>query len=286
MTYLQYAVLGLIQGLAEFLPVSSSAHLIIARCLMGITEDTPALLMLDVLLHAGTLLAVAIVFWNDWADMLRRLFRSKLLGLLFLASLPALAAYVLAGDFLETFHSGWFIGPSFLFTAVLLLISDAISRRRAGKTVVKAGSALAMGCFQVLGLLPGVSRSGATIAGGLFAGLDRRTAAKFSFMMSAPAILASLLAEGKDAIENGYLANLEIGPAAVAVIIAAVSGWFALRVMMNLIARTPLNWFALYVAVAALAFMTLQLAGWSGVPAFGAAQAAAAELPFVPVMHE
>ena len=112
-----------------------------------------------------------------------------------------------------------------------------------------------MGVMQAIALLPGVSRSGSTLTGGLLSGLDRKSAAKFAFMMSAPAIFGSLLFEGKDAIEMGYLNDLALVPTIAGVVVAAVSGYLAIRFMLRLISRVSLNWFALYVAILGLVIL-------------------------------
>ncbi len=272
MNVLHATVLGLVQGLAEFLPISSSGHLILARAIMGISDETAstgAFMMLDVLLHAGTLLAVLVVFWKDWWEILKNPFKSKTLLLLFIASIPALLAVVLLGDIVDSFFTGWFLGVSFLITAVFMLIAEAVSRRET-KWAEHPGfkHAICMGIMQAIALLPGVSRSGSTLMGGVASGLNRKSAAKFAFMMSAPAILGSLIFEGKDAIEMGYLAELALVPTIVGVIVAAVSGYLAIRFMLRLINKVSLNWFALYVALLGLAILVLQLVGVSGLPAF------------------
>ncbi|MBP3648670.1 MAG: undecaprenyl-diphosphate phosphatase [Clostridia bacterium] len=272
MNVLQAVVLGLVQGLAEFLPISSSGHLILARAIMGISDEaasTGAFMMLDVLLHAGTLLAVMVVFWRDWWDILKNPFRSKTLLLLIIASIPALLAVVLLGDMIDSFFTGWFLGVSFLITAVFMLIAEHVSRRSI-KWAERPGikHAVCMGIMQAIALLPGVSRSGSTLMGGVASGLNRKSAAKFAFMMSAPAILGSLIFEGKDAIEMGYFAELALVPTIIGVIVAAVSGYLAIRFMLRLINKVSLNWFALYVALLGLTILVLQLIGFSGLPAF------------------
>lgn len=272
MSILQAGILGLVQGLAEFLPISSSGHLILARAVMGISDEvasTGAFMMLDVLLHAGTLLAVLVVFWKDWWAILKNPFKSKTLLLLFIASLPALLAVVLLGDTIDTFFTGWFLGVSFLITAVFMLIAERASQRAAKWVEHPEGKhAVVMGLMQAVALLPGVSRSGSTLMGGVTSGLNRKSAAKFSFMMSAPAILGSLVFEGKEAIEQGYLQQLTLVPTIVGVVIAAVSGYLAIRFMLRLINKVSLNWFALYVALLGLVILLLQLAGVSALPAF------------------
>ena len=269
MSILQAAVLGLVQGLAEFLPISSSGHLLLARMLMGISDEAAATgpyMMLDVLLHAGTLLAVLVVFWKDWWGILKNPFRSKTLLLLIIASVPAFIVAVFFNDFVEQFFTGWFLGVSFLITALFLLLAEWVSgRQRKPAREPSCTHAVVMGVMQAIALLPGVSRSGSTLTGGLFSGLERKSAAKFAFMMSAPAIVGSLLFEG---IEMGYIAELALVPTIVGVAVAAVSGYLAIRFMLKLINRISLNWFALYVALLGLAVLLIQLAGIPGVPAF------------------
>ena len=276
MSILQSALLGLIQGLGEFLPVSSSGHLLLTRLFLGFQTDSPAMKMLDILLHVGTLIPVLIVFRKDWIDMILHPFRNKTLLLLIIASVPTLAVYMLAKKLFpavngfSVFDSGWFLGTSFLITALFLLLCDRISFRRTARGSGKVGilQAVVMGLFQGIGMIPGVSRSGSTILGGISTGLNRSTAAKFSFMMSAPAIVGSLLMEGKDALELGYASEIELIPCIIGIIIAASVGYLAIRFMLKIIAKVPLSWFALYLAVIGIIFLVLQLTGNAAVPAF------------------
>ena len=276
MSILQSALLGLIQGLGEFLPVSSSGHLLLTRLFLGFQTDSPAMKMLDILLHVGTLIPVLIVFRKDWIDMILHPFRNKTLLLLIIASVPTLAVYMLAKKLCPTvngfsvFDSGWFLGTSFLITALFLLLCDRISFRRTARGSGKVGilQAVVMGLFQGIGMIPGVSRSGSTILGGISTGLNRSTAAKFSFMMSAPAIVGSLLMEGKDALELGYASEIELIPCIIGIIIAASVGYLAIRFMLKIIAKVPLSWFALYLAVIGIVYLALQMTGSPYVPPF------------------
>ena len=282
MDAIQAMLLGLLQGLGEFLPISSSGHLLLGRMVFGLTiDESPAYKMLDILLHAGTLIPVLIVFWKDWWAILRNPFKSKTLLLLFIASLPTLVVKVIFDDFIDGCDTGWFLGVSFLITAVFLLVAEHVSSRKAHKTD-RPGflHAIVMGCMQGVALLPGVSRSGSTLAGGLLSGLDRKSAAKFSFMMSAPAIAGALLLEGKDAIENGWISDLAVVPTLLGVAVAAVVGYLAIRFMLKLVTKVSLNWFALYVAILGVLILALQLFGFPGVTPFAPpAGSAAALLP-------
>ena len=301
MTILQGAVLGLIQGIGEFLPISSSGHLLLAQKLMDIDANGAAMKMLSILLHVGTLIPVLIVFWKDWIDMILHPVRNKTLLLLIVASLPTLAIYLLAKKLIvingpdgvlegfEIFDSGWFLGASFLVTALFLLICDRLSIRQQkmpSSKPVRYIPAIVMGCFQGIGMIPGVSRSGSTILGGVSSGLNKTRAARFSFLMSAPAILASLLMEGRDAIKEGYFKNVELFPSLIGVAVAAVTGFFAIRFMMKIIGKISLCWFSLYVAVIGIAVLLLQLAGSPRLPAFEIPSSAAEQKQAVQVQDQ
>lgn len=273
MEIIKSAILGLVQGLAEFLPISSSGHLNILEALFQMKAG----LFFDVMLHLGTLFAVAVVFWKDWVEMIAHPIRNKTLALLIVASLPALVAKVLDSVVLDglLFGSGAnsvqttnvLLGVCFLITGLLLLITQAISKRRAEKGIevsktVGYKNALAMGCMQAVGMLPGISRSGSTLFGGVASKLDREAAAKFSFMMSAPAILASALSEGKDILgDPAALSAINIPAMAVGIVVAAVSGYFAIRFFLKLISSVSLNWFALYVILIGILVLVLQAVG-------------------------
>jgi len=283
MSLIEAALLGLLQGLGEFLPISSSGHLLLGRMVLGLTiDESPAYKMLDILLHVGTLIPVLIVFWKDWWAILKNPFKSKTLLLLFIASMPTLVVKVIFDDFIDGCDTGWFLGVSFLMTAVFLMVAEYVSSKKNRKTD-KPGffHAIVMGCMQGIALLPGVSRSGSTLAGGLLSGLDRKSAAKFSFMMSAPAIAGALLLEGKDAIENGWIKDLAVGPTIAGVVVAGVVGYLAIRFMLKLITKVSLNWFALYVAILGVLFLALQLIGFPGVTPFAAPEAASAALSVI-----
>jgi len=260
MDILEAVILGLIQGLAEFLPISSSGHLAIAMAAMGIEEEP---LLLAVLFHLGTLVAVLVVFWRDWWEMLKNPFKSKALWLLVLATLPAaMLGVLLSSRISEIFAAAWFVGLFFLLTSALLLVAEHFAKhpvptgRHARKSDIHdvgVKHALAMGAMQGVALFPGLSRSGSTIVGGMLSGLNRATATKFSFMMSAPIILGSTIFEARDlfkaeggisnALSGGWLAPL------IGILVAGVSGYFAIRWMLKLVQRVSLRWFALYTGV-------------------------------------
>jgi len=269
------ALLGLLQGLAEFLPISSSGHLNLVEALFGLDVQNQNLL--NILLHIGTLLPILIVFWKDWMAMLRHPIRNHTLVLLIIASLPALLIKVLSskvladilpiGDPLKYLgEHNLMLGACFLFTGLVLLLAQAAGARRerarGPARDVGVVQAICMGFMQAIGMAPGISRSGSTIFGGVASGLTRQKAARFSFMMSVPAIIASFASEGYSEWKNGALFAAADWPViAVGVIVAAVSGYIAIRFMLKLVSKTSLNWFALYVILLGIAVLVMQITG-------------------------
>lgn len=263
---LKTILLGIVQGIAEFLPVSSSGHLVLFQKLMGMPETG---LLMEILLHVGTLFAVLAAFRREIAGMLRHPLTSRPVRLLFAATLPAMAAALLLGDALDVIFSGWFLGFSFLLTSALLFVSEALSRRSGADAALLEmdemtfAQALCMGCMQAAALVPGISRSGATIVGGLASGVPRRTAAQFSFLMSAVATVGSLVFKMKDLAQAaaGGGAVFEGGPAAMiaGMLAAAVSGYLAIRWLLRLLERASLRAFAYYTAAVGLLVLCDQL---------------------------
>ncbi len=278
MSIFEGALLGLLQGLAEFLPISSSGHLNLFQALLHIELDNQ--LLFNILLHVGTLIAVAVVFWKDWIDMLLHPIKNRTLLLLFIASLPALAAKILFDkqlDYVESHNT--FLGLCFLLTGLMLVLTQRFSRKQEAAGVVKPSvgilEAIVMGCLQAIGMLPGISRSGSTIFGGVCARVDREAAAKFSFMMSAPAIVGSLLVEGKDALESGISFAGNLPAIIVGMVVAAIVGYLSIRFFLKLIANASLDGFALYVIIVGVLVILFQAMGvMSDAPAVDAALAA------------
>lgn len=244
MNILQAIVLGIVQGLSEFLPISSSGHLVLVQKLFGLTSN---LLFFDVMLHVGTLAAVFAVLWDDIIDMLKHLFSKKPMYIL-LATLPTVIIALLLRKMIERSFGGQTLGIEFLITAVLLFFGERVITGKKGIAQMKATDALIMGTMQGLSIFPAISRSGATIVGGLFVGLDRKFAARFSFLMSIPAILGSLVLEGKDVLEAG-IGSVDWLPILIGAAFAAVAGFFAIKIMLRVLEKGKLTGFALYVAI-------------------------------------
>ncbi|MDO8528013.1 MAG: undecaprenyl-diphosphate phosphatase [Deltaproteobacteria bacterium] len=234
--------LGALQGATEFLPVSSSAHLVIFQQWMNISQDGAFLLALDVALHFGTLAAVVLFYRKDLKDIL---FTSRKLGLwLILGTLPAAVFGILLKDYFErSFASAAWAGFQLMITGVILWATRWIKKEGAPLETMSLKQSLEVGVAQAVAILPGISRSGTTIAAGLFIGLTPAAAVRFSFLLSIPAIGGACLLEAKE------LAVLNYGvlfPILLGVVVSFVIGYFSIRWMVGLVQRHHLHYFAWY----------------------------------------
>ena len=248
MSFLETIILGAVQGATEFLPVSSSGHLSLLQAVMGM-GDVP--IFYDVMLHVGTLIAVFIVLWPEIVAILTHPIKNKL-GMLILATIPAvvvtLVAEKVAPQAFANVLNGKYLAFGFYATTGVLVACELISRRIERKRDVELPQAMAMGLMQAAAILPGLSRSGSTIAGGLFTGVGRERAAKYAFLMSIPAILGGVVFGAKDVAEKG-LGDISIPAILVGTAVAAICGFLAIKFMLRLISRYKLYGFAVYTAV-------------------------------------
>ena len=239
---IQAVILGVVQGLTEFLPVSSSGHLVLLQKIFGITEGN---LVFTTMLHVGTLLSVFVVFWQDIVDIIRKPW-GKLPVLLVVATLPAVVVALLLEDAIEAAFAGAaFLGVGFLFTGAVLWGVEMIPAGVKTLDKMKWQHAIIIGIAQGVAIFPAVSRSGSTIAGALFCGLDRKFAARFSFLMSIPAILGSIVFQIKDIVQVG--ATFEPLPLVLGTAVSAAAGFLAIKVMLRVIVKQRLRVFACYV---------------------------------------
>ena len=248
MNIIKAIVLGLIQGLCEFLPVSSSGHLLLAEKAFGITDGG---YFFTVLLHIGTLIAVLIVYRKRVLEMILHPVKQwKYWVYLIIATAVTTAMAFALDDFIDRANDGRVLGYSFILTALLLLLADILRARTDCRTTVpgmKWYHALFIGFMQGIAILPGVSRSGATITGATACRLTREDSAEFSFLLSIPAILGGAVLEIPKALKEG-MADVSLLACAVGVIVAGVSGYFAVRFMIRLITKRSLKGFAIYTA--------------------------------------
>lgn len=256
MKFLQSIVLGLVQGLTEFLPVSSSGHLIVFKKLFGIDQEQFGLTF-DIALHFATLIAVFVVFWPDILAILKKPVQ-KLTGLLIVATIPAVLVGLFLDDYIESIsQSGGFLGIAFLVTAALLFFSQRAGKRVKSIEMMSYADAAVIGITQGVAVMPGISRSGSTTSAGLFMGLEKESSLRFAFLMSIPVILGSAVLGVKDILSEP--AAIEWGPVIAGMVAAGVSGYFAIRFMLNFFKKRSLNVFAVYVAVLGIFILVDQL---------------------------
>lgn len=262
MTLFQALILGIVQGVTEFLPVSSSGHLILVPALFGWPQQPVAF---DAITNWATLAALVVALWPDIKSLALSLVRPKetkerqVVWRIAVATIPALAFGFVFKDAIETtLRSPWVVISMLALWGVLLVIADRLVKKSAAGDITKVSwrQAIVIGCFQALALIPGTSRSGVTITTGLFAGLDRETAARFSFLLGMPAIAAGSAFASLDFVTGK--AVFDLLPAVVAFLAAFISGIFAIRFLLKLMKASSYRWFGVYrIAVAVLAFFVL-----------------------------
>lgn len=262
MDIIQALVLGIVQGLTEFLPVSSSAHLVFTPYIIG----TSSSLAYDTLLHIGTLVAVVAYFWNDIINMVKSFFSSlldifrgkfrkglqedqfkKLAWFVIIGTIPAgLAGILFESTFEGLFSNVIVVGFFLIITGFLLWGSEMISRKIEDKKSLKnmtLKNSIIIGIAQACAIAPGISRSGATISAGLFLGVDKELAARYSFLLSIPAILGAALVQAKDI---SSVMDISSAAAIAGFIAAIISGYLAVKFMLKLIKERNLLPFAYY----------------------------------------
>lgn len=241
----QAIVLGAVQGFTEFLPVSSSGHLLLLGRWLGVTENG---LLFSVMLHLGTLIPVVYVFFKEIKALLKKPLDK--LWLLVLATIPAGIVGLTVNHFLELdalFNKrAWLLGVAFLLTATELLFAQRISKQNKNPKLLGTKSALTMGVGQALAIFPGLSRSGTTLFFGQVAGLDRESTANFTFLMSVPIILSAVFLEGVECIKTDTFADTYLLSTLFGVITSAVTGYLAVKLMLRVIKKANYLWFSVY----------------------------------------
>lgn len=271
MNIFQAIILGIVQGLAEFLPISSSGHLAIIQNLFHIDTDTG--LLFDVMLHVGTLMAIFVVFWRDIvkliieffgiiADFFRR-FRDpdvivlssayrRFVLLIIVSTIPTAILGFIGRDFIEYASTTLLIpGIGLLITSALLFICDRIGDGRKGIKKISYLNAFEIGTAQGIATIPGISRSGATIAACLLLGIKKETAVKYSFIMSIPAVLGAAVLEIKDVSGTSIEAKTMVAYV-IGMVVAAVVGYFAIRFMIGVVRRRKYIYFSIYTLIVGL----------------------------------
>lgn len=268
MGYIEAIVLGLVQGLSEFLPISSSGHLALLQNLFEINEDK--VIFFAVLLHIGTLVSIFVVYHKDIYALIKELFLlfkdiftgkgfrieerpiRKLGIMIIVSSIPTAIMGLLFSDYIDKiFGSLTVIAVCWIITGFILLFSEKLKNNKKEIEVMKYRNAIFIGICQGLAIMPGISRSGSTIVGSLVTGLKREFAVEFAFLISIPAILGSAILEFPKAIKAGIEPST-IGPMIVGFLVAAISGYFAITTMIKIVSKHKMRYFSYYVWIIGL----------------------------------
>ena len=267
MTYIQAAILGIVQGLAEFLPISSSGHLALLQYFFGVEADS--VLLFTVMMHVGTLVSVFIIYRKDiWAlileliDTIKDLCTGKgpridsspmrRMGfMIIVATIPTALIGLIFEDFFESLYASIVsIAIGLIFTGIILFVAERMGKSDKGPMEMKWRHAIFIGIMQGIAICPGVSRSGSTLFGSLISGLKREFAVEFVFLISIPSILGSVVMEMPKALAEGMDAAM-VGPLIVGVILSALSGIFAIKAMIKVVSNKRLIGFTIYVWIVA-----------------------------------
>ncbi|QWR76387.1 undecaprenyl-diphosphate phosphatase [Candidatus Magnetomonas plexicatena] len=260
MEIVQAIVLGIVQGISEFFPISSTAHLILVPWFFGWTGAVDSL-EFDIALHVGTLLALVVFFFKDWLEMFFKKHKRRLLFLIIVATVPGAVAGKLLDKFAETsLRSPLIIAISLIVVAIAMFISERVGIKV--QTVEKLSflDALLIGVAQAVAIIPGVSRSGATITMGMFLGMKRHEAARFSFLMCTPIVAGAACLHGYHILKAGH-AGFNLSMFAFGVLASFISGVLTIKFLLSLFKRFSLNGFVYYriiLAVVIIAAMVWQ----------------------------
>ena len=274
MTYLTAFLLGLVQGVAEFLPISSSGHLAIAQNLLGLEGAGSVPEFFDVLLHLGTLIAVFAAYWTDICEMVVELFRGigdlvhrstpspvpparRLILLIVVGTLPLFAVLPIRKAVQGLSDNMVFVGAALIVTGILLFLCDRVRKGRKTERSATWVDALLVGVGQAVATLPGVSRSGMTITAGCFVGYERRFAVRFSFLLSIPAVLGANILSVGDAVRAG-INGAEVPMYLVGVVTAAVVGYLCIRLLKYVADKGRFGAFAYYCWAVGILTLVLQ----------------------------
>ncbi len=264
--------MGVVQGLTEFLPVSSSGHLVLVPALLGWDDPLITSLEFSVVIHIGTLIALLVYFRHDWLRLVpaglaairdRSLADDpdrRLAWLLATATIPAGVAGFLLGDVVEEqFREVLLVAAMLIVGGVILFVAERLGSRRRAITDIRFGTALAIGVAQALALIPGMSRSGISISAGLLAGLERRAAARFSFLMATPITAAAAIYETGELLTGEAGVALEVGPLVIGIVAAMVSGFLAIAVLLQFLRTRSTDVFVIYRLVLAAVVLVVFL---------------------------
>ena len=250
MTIIEAVILGILQGFTEFLPVSSSGHLLLLQRIFGIEEG---LLTFSIVVHIATIIPVLYVYYGRIKPLVKNPFQ-KMTLLLILGTLPTVIAALLFSDLIDELFTGDYLAYGFIVTGIILLISDKYNDDVKNTDEITRKDAFFIGLTQAVAIMPGISRSGSTLFGALFRGIDRQSALTFSFLLSIPAIAGATVLEINQLL-SGYteIEFLFTAPVVIGFFTAMICGYLAIKLMLKIVAASKLSWFAYYlIAVAVL----------------------------------
>ena len=256
MSLLEAIILGLIQGLSEFLPVSSSGHLLVFHHIFGITaEDNMTFI---IVLNMGSLIPLLFVFRRDIWALIKNPFQ-KTTALLIIATIPLVIVTLLFEGFIESaFHMVHFLPIGFILTGVVLLLSDRLKKNNKSMEDISLLDAALIGCAQAIAVFPGISRSGSTITATMARGVNREDAARFSFLMSVPAAFGAMLFRFSRIITDPeLLEGLNFVNLGAGFVTAAIAGYVAINFMLSIVKKAKLKYFAIYYIFALVVLIIL-----------------------------
>lgn len=248
MQILFLVILGAVQGLTEFLPVSSSGHLVLLGKWFGVQET----LFVSIILHLATFFSVLVCLRKEIWQLIKHPFSDEAVKL-YLATIPTCIIALILMPLINKSFMGGALGYCFIISAVVLFATDILSKKKMKvREDITLKHAIIMGVFQGLATFPGVSRSGATICGGILSGADKKKTAKFSFLMSLPIILLSLLMEIYEIVGAGQTISVNIAGLIISFFVAFAVGTLSIKVMLKVTEKTNFRWFALYLIIIAI----------------------------------
>jgi undecaprenyl-diphosphatase len=273
--YVQAIVMGIVQGLTEFLPISSSGHLIVVPELLGWTDPFIDSLAFSVMLHLATLLALLVYFRADWLRLVPAWIASvrersiggdanrRLAWLLLLSTIPAVVAGLLLNDLIETtFREARLVAVTLVVGAAILWLAEKMGPQTRRIADLSTAGALGIGAAQAIALVPGISRSGISISAGLFAGLDRESAARFSFLMATPITAGAGLYELRKLVAGEAGVDASLGPLVAGMVASLVAGLAAISILLRFLRTHPTTIFIAYRVVLAAVIVVAWLGLW------------------------
>ena len=270
MDYLDAVILGIVEGLTEFLPVSSTGHLTIAEKALGLELDDPAVTAYTAVIQTGAILAVVVYFARDIARIaaawVRGLYDAEWRGhrdhrmgwYVIVGSIPVGLAGLLGKDLIKgDLRSLWVVGVALVAWSVVMWLAERVATQERSEKQLTLRDAVLVGLVQIVSLVPGVSRSGATISAGLFLGIDRVAATRLSFFLSIPALMAAGIYELPDALDG----SIAVGPMVLGTVVAFVVAFASVAWLLRFVAHHTIAWFVPYRVVLGVAILALLGAG-------------------------